>query len=146
MAEQEKRPPQSAREGGTAGSGSPSPHPPSDTDAEALSRLGRDLAAVQERQAGSRRAAAERSDPRSMRQVGKAWSLAIEMVAAVGVCVFIGWWVDRWLGSAPWGLLGFILLGIATAMWTAIRTAMRMQAQQQADDAAAAAGEKTEGD
>ncbi|MBS4046403.1 MAG: AtpZ/AtpI family protein, partial [Alphaproteobacteria bacterium] len=73
------------------------------------------------------------ADPRQSRNIGRAWSLAIEMVAAVGVSVFIGWWLDRWLETAPWGLVGFILLGIATAMWSAIRTGMAMQRVQLED-------------
>ena len=102
---------------------------PGSSDAEdpALARLDRDLEAVRDRQAASRRPDA---DPRQSRNIGRAWSLAIEMVAAVGVCVFIGWWLDRWLGTAPWGLVGFILLGIATAMWSAIRTGLAMQRAQ----------------
>ena len=78
-----------------------------------------------------------------MRNIGKAWSLAIEMVAAVGVCVFIGWWIDRQFGTAPWGLVGFILLGIATAMWSAIRTGLAMQRAQLAESER---GVKKEGD
>lgn len=118
--------------------------PRSDTDA--LARLGRDLDSVRERKAAEDAKRRPDADPRAMRQVGKAWSLAIEMVAAVVVSLFIGWWVDRWFDTAPWGLLGFILLGVAAALWSAIRTAMVMQAQQQAEDAAGTAGKNKEGD
>lgn len=120
--------------------------PRSESDTEALARLGRDLETVRERKAAEDAKRRPDADPRAMRQVGKAWSLAIEMVAAVVVSLFIGWWVDRWFDTAPWGLLGFILLGVAAALWSAIRTAMVMQAQQQAEDAAGAAGKKKEGD
>ncbi|WP_298727501.1 AtpZ/AtpI family protein [uncultured Ferrovibrio sp.] len=119
---------------------------PPRSDADALARLGRDLETVRERKAAENAKRRPDADPRSMRQVGKAWSLAIEMVAAVVVSLFIGWWVDRWFDTAPWGLLGFILLGVAAALWSAIRTAMLMQAQQQADNAAEAAGKNKERD
>lgn len=105
-------------------------------DDPALARLGQGLQAVRDRQAEAAGNRAPDADPRSMQSVGKAYSLAIEMVASVCVSVFIGWWLDRWLGTAPWGLLGFILLGVAAAMWSAIRTAMNMQARQQAEAAA----------
>ena len=105
----------------------------SDAEDPALARLDRDLEAVRDRQAAEAAKRRPDADPRQTATVGKAWSLAIEMVAAVGVSVFIGWWLDRWLGSAPWGLVGFILLGIAAAMWSAIRTGMMMQRQQLAD-------------
>jgi ATP synthase protein I len=118
---------------------------PGSSDAEdpALARLDRDLEAVRERQAAEAAKRRPDADPRQTATVGKAWSLAIEMVAAVGVSVFIGWWLDRWLGTAPWGLVGFILLGIAAAMWSAIRTGMMMQRQQLADSER---GAKKEGD
>lgn len=102
----------------------------SDADDPALARLDRDLEAVRVRKAAETASRRPDADPRQSRNIGKAWSLAIEMVAAVGVCVFIGWWLDRWLGTAPWGLVGFILLGIATAMWSAIRTGLAMQRAQ----------------
>jgi ATP synthase protein I len=107
--------------------------PPVDDGSHAdLARLEQKLADVQGRRGADQRPEA---DPRQMQQVGKAWSLAIEMVAAVAVSLFIGWWVDRWFGTAPWGLLGFILLGVAAALWSAIRTALVMQARQQAEQA-----------
>jgi ATP synthase protein I len=102
----------------------------SDADDPALARLDRDLEAVRVRKAAEAASRRPDADPAQVRNIGKAWSLAIEMVAAVGVCVFIGWWIDRWFGTAPWGLVGFILLGIATAMWSAIRTGMAMQRAQ----------------
>lgn len=98
-------------------------------DHAALDSLNARLDAVRDRQAEIGRQQVE-ADPSQTRSVGKAWSLAIEMVAAVCVSLFIGWWIDRWLGTAPWGLLGFILLGVATAMWSAIRTGMMMQREQ----------------
>lgn len=115
----------------------------SDAEDPALAKLERDLQGVRERQAEEKAKRRPDADPRQTATVGKAWSLAIEMVAAVGVSVFIGWWLDRWLGTTPWGLVGFILLGIAAAMWSAIRTGMMMQRQQLADSER---GAKKEGD
>lgn len=115
----------------------------SDAEDPALAKLERDLQGVRERQAEEKAKRRPDADPAQTATVGKAWSLAIEMVAAVGVSVFIGWWLDRWLGTTPWGLVGFILLGIAAAMWSAIRTGMMMQRQQLADSER---GAKKEGD
>ena len=93
-----------------------------------LARLDQALSQVEQRKDGEahRRAEQEAAAIGSRRSLGRAWSLAIEMVTAVGVSVFIGWWVDRWLESAPFGVVGFALLGVAAAMWTAIRTGMAM--------------------
>lgn len=132
------------RPSSTAGSGADKGRETGGPDSEArdlaaLERIGRGVADMRGRRAEAEGVSA---DPRSSRAIGKAWSLAIEMVAAVVVSVFIGWWLDRWLGTAPWGLLGFILLGVAAAMWTAIRTGLRMQASALADQAADDAAEK----
>jgi ATP synthase protein I len=136
MAEKD-RPPKTAGSGPDAGAADSEAR-----DLAALERIGREVAELR-----GRRAEAEgpTADPRTTQTIGKAWSLAIEMVAAVVVSVFIGWWCDRWFGTAPWGLLGFILLGIAAAMWTAIRTGLRMQANALADQAAEDAAKKRRG-
>ncbi len=101
-----------------------------------LARFNRALGEVEQRKDGEARRLAEHEAAvtGSRRSLGRAWSLAIEMVAAVGVSVFIGWWVDRWLNSAPFGIVGFALLGVAAAMWTAIRTGMAMNREAAEDD------------
>lgn len=100
-----------------------------------LARLGSALSEAEQRKEGEARRLAEREAAAtgSRRSLGRAWSLAIEMVAAVGVSVFIGWWVDRWLQSTPFGVVGFALLGVATAMWTAIRTGMAMNREAESE-------------
>ena len=39
-----------------------------------------------------------------------------EMVAAMVVAVAIGWGLDHWLGTAPWLLLLFVVLGVAAGV------------------------------
>lgn len=64
--------------------------------------------------------------------LGQAFRIAIEMVAGVLVGTFVGWYLDRALGtSGPWFLIGCIILGFAGGMWNVIRTAQRMQAQSE---------------
>ncbi len=55
--------------------------------------------------------------------VGRAWRLTVEMVAALIAGLGIGWLLDRWLGTGPWFLLAFLLLGAATGIWNAVKTA-----------------------
>ncbi|WP_374633286.1 AtpZ/AtpI family protein [Ferrovibrio sp.] len=100
-----------------------------------LAQLNRRLSEVEGRRQKQRMEAAGPATNR--RSLGKAWSLAIEMVAAVGVSVFIGWWLDRWLETAPFGVVGFALLGVAAAMWIAIRTGMAMNRQAMEDEQSA---------
>jgi ATP synthase protein I len=35
----------------------------------------------------------------------------------------LGWLIDRWLGSTPWGLMVFLLLGFAAGVLNVMRSA-----------------------
>lgn len=59
---------------------------------------------------------------------GQAFKIAIELVVGVLFGGLIGWALDRYLGSAPWLLVLFLVLGFAAGMMNVIRTAKRMQA------------------
>ncbi len=108
-----------------------------------LAKLNRRLAEVEGRRRAER---GKEAGPAAGRRVsGKAWSLAIEMVAAVGVSVFIGLWLDRWLDTTPFGVVGFALLGVAAAMWTAIRTGMAMNRQAMEEDKSASDADDKKG-
>ena len=60
---------------------------------------------------------------------GQAFRLSSEMVAGVLVGGFIGWWLDYWLGTAPWLLLLFFFLGVAAGILNAVRAAREMNKQ-----------------
>lgn len=68
---------------------------------------------------------------------GKAFHLAAEIVAGVAVGGFIGWVLDRWLGTAPWLLVLFVSLGFTAGMLNVIRTAQKAQAEAEASQLAA---------
>ncbi len=59
--------------------------------------------------------------------MGVAFRIATELVAGVFVGGFIGWLLDRWLGTAPFLLIVFLLLGIAAGLLNSVRAAQRMQ-------------------
>ena len=46
---------------------------------------------------------------------------AVEIVAGVVVGGFIGWQLDRWLGTKPWLFLLFLLLGLAAGFMNLMR-------------------------
>ena len=48
--------------------------------------------------------------------LGLAFRIGLELVVAVVVGVLIGWALDRWLGTRPWGTIFFFFLGVATGM------------------------------
>jgi ATP synthase protein I len=55
--------------------------------------------------------------------IARGFRLSAELVAGVGVGIFIGWLLDRWLGTSPWGLLVFLLLGFAAGVLNVMRAA-----------------------
>ena len=65
--------------------------------------------------------------------LGFAMRLATELVAAVAVGGFIGWALDRWLGTTPLFLLVFFFIGVAAGILNVVRTAKVMNAAA-ADD------------
>lgn len=67
----------------------------------------------------------EKESPAGM---GYAFRLATEMAAALVVGVGIGWLVDAWLETGPWGLLVFLFVGFVAGILNAYRTAQRINA------------------
>jgi ATP synthase protein I len=61
--------------------------------------------------------------------MGQAMKIAIELVAGVAVGGFIGWFLDKQLGTQPWLMVLFIVLGFCAGMLNVIRTAQRLQAK-----------------
>ena len=57
------------------------------------------------------------------RAYGLALRAATDIVAAVLVGGAIGWFVDWWLGTSPWGLIVLLLLGFAAGVLNAMRDA-----------------------
>lgn len=48
-----------------------------------------------------------------------------EFVAAIIVGGVIGWAIDNWLHSGPWGLVVFLMLGMAAGFWNIYRIAAK---------------------
>ena len=62
--------------------------------------------------------------PPGMSGLGWALRIGVEMVSALAVGVGIGIGLDWWLGTKPWFLVVFFLLGSAAAMLNVWRAAM----------------------
>lgn len=80
----------------------------------------------------------DQSDPESDggrgTSIGLAFRLTTELVAGLVVGGAIGWFLDRWLGTTPWFLLIFFLLGMAAGIVNVIRTAQQMNAAASAEN------------
>lgn len=53
--------------------------------------------------------------------VGLAYRVVTELVAGVLIGAGIGWALDKWLGTSPWCLIGFFLLGTAAGFVNVMR-------------------------
>ncbi len=79
---------------------------------------------------------------RAVSPVGKlnassqAYKILAELLGGVLVGIAAGAIVDRFAGTAPWGLIGGVLLGFALSVFMARRTANRLMAQAKAEEAA----------
>jgi len=49
--------------------------------------------------------------------------LSAELVGGVIGGFVLGWLLDRWLGTSPWGLIVFLLLGFAAGVLNLMRSA-----------------------
>lgn len=57
----------------------------------------------------------------------KGLRLSSELVAGVLVGAGLGLLIDRWLGTSPWGLIVFLLLGFAAGVLNVVRGASAEQ-------------------
>lgn len=53
---------------------------------------------------------------------GQAMKLSSEFIAGVGVGAGLGWMIDRFAGSSPWGLIVFLLLGFVAGVLNVLRS------------------------
>ena len=81
-----------------------------------LKSLGDRLERAQRGQAGPRRGPGGGADQSSRAAMGLGFRIGLELVVAVCVGVAIGWAIDRYFGTRPWGLLVFLFLGIGAGM------------------------------
>ena len=68
----------------------------------------------------------EKENPQTS-NIGQAFKLSTELVAAVLVGTIIGFILDNWFDTKPWFIIIFFFLGAAAGMLNVIRTASRMQ-------------------
>jgi len=86
-----------------------------------LSRLSEKIAAKQE----DRKPVASRRGEGSA--LGLAYRLTVEMLAGIGVGGFIGWWLDKVLGTTPLFLLIMLFLGMGAGLMNSVRTVANMR-------------------
>jgi len=65
----------------------------------------------------------------SSSNIGVAFKLSTEMVAAVVVGTIIGFILDNWFGTKPWLILIFFFVGAIAGILNVIRSAKNMQSK-----------------
>ena len=71
----------------------------------------------------------EKENPQTS-NIGQAFKLSTELVAAVLVGTIIGFILDNWFDTKPWLIIIFFFLGTAAGILNVIRTANRMQEKE----------------
>ena len=62
--------------------------------------------------------------------LGIAFKLSTEMVAAVVVGTIIGFILDNWFGTKPWLILIFFFVGVVAGILNVVRSAKNMQSKE----------------
>ena len=55
--------------------------------------------------------------------MGRGFQLSSELIAGVVVGALIGWAIDHWLPTSPWGLIVFVLAGFVAGVVNVVRSA-----------------------
>jgi ATP synthase protein I len=84
-----------------------------------LARLGERIDKARAERVRSQPAIGDRS---ALQQgVGSGLRIGIELVVAIGVATGLGWALDHWLGTRPWGMIVLFFLGVAAGMLNVYR-------------------------
>jgi len=93
---------------------------PSNTDDDRFNDLEQRLERARREQAGNE--STDGSENRSsLTGIGLAFRVSVELVSGVAVGGGIGWALDQWLGTKPWLMMVFLLLGGAAGMLNVYR-------------------------
>ena len=68
------------------------------------------------------------------REMSMAFRVLTELAVAMFVGGLLGWYLDRWLGTTPWLLMVFLILGMASGTITAFRTAKQLSEESEEND------------
>jgi ATP synthase protein I len=84
-----------------------------------LARLGEKIDKARAEHVRGRPVVADRS---VMQQgLGLGLRIVIELVVAIVVATGLGWAIDRWFGTRPWGMIVLFFLGVAAGMLNVYR-------------------------
>jgi ATP synthase protein I len=85
-----------------------------------LAQLGRRLDEARARR-DSDRPVAGADEPALQQGLALGLRIGVEFVVAILVATGLGWAIDHWLGTGPWGTIGLFFLGIGAGMVSVYR-------------------------
>jgi len=89
-----------------------------------LARLGEKIDKARAERVRRQPVAADRTN--LQQGLGLGLRIGIELVVAVVVATGLGWAIDRWLGTRPWGMIVLFFLGVAAGMLNVYRAVTRV--------------------
>ena len=69
----------------------------------------------------------EKEAPPQTSNIGQAFKLSTELVAAVLVGTIIGFILDNWFDTKPWLIIIFFFVGVVAGILNVIRSAKKLQ-------------------
>jgi ATP synthase protein I len=89
-----------------------------------LARLGEEIDKARAQRVQRQPVAADRAN--LQQGLGLGFRIGIELVVAVAVASGLGWAIDHWLGTRPWGMIVLFFLGVAAGMLNVYRAVNRI--------------------
>lgn len=86
-----------------------------------LARLGRRLDEARAKR-GNGQPATGSGDPALQQGMALGLRIGVEFVATIAIASFLGWALDRWLGTGPWGMIVMFFLGVGAGMTSVYRS------------------------
>lgn len=77
----------------------------------------------------------DKQSPSWIRHAG----IGLELAGAVAGFALVGYWTDRHFGSAPWGLLIGLVLGLVGGLYNLVKEALAASREARSEDESAAA-------
>ena len=102
---------------------------PDDAHDEALHRLDKRLEAFEGKRSKGR-------TPGDANAVATAYRIAAGLIGGVLSGVGFGWLLDRFAGTAPWGVVGGLLIGLTASTVSTVRHAARLAEKTARDNPA----------
>lgn len=62
-------------------------------------------------------------------------TLGLQLAITVVAFFFLGRWLDAWLGTTPWGMLGGLAIGVTGGMISFFRTVIALGKEQDVESA-----------